>query len=76
MPNTDVRQAHAAMVRMRGIGFGMRPDNTPLTASIGIAEYSADHLNDWKSLVELADQRMYRAKQGGRDRVVGPLEAA
>lgn len=76
MPNTDVRQAHAAMVRMRGIGFGMRPDNTPLTASIGIAERGSDRLNDWKSLVELADQRMYRAKQGGRDRVVGPPEAA
>ena len=76
MPNTDVRQAHAAMVRMRGIGFGMRPDNAPLTASIGIAERGSDRLNDWKSLVELADQRMYRAKQGGRDRVVGPPEAA
>jgi diguanylate cyclase (GGDEF)-like protein len=76
MPNTDVRQAHAAMERMRGIGFGQRPDHTPLTASIGIAEYGADQQSDWKSLVELADQRMYRAKQGGRDRVVGPPEAA
>lgn len=76
MPNTDLHQAHAAMVRMRGIGFGLRPDNTPLTASIGIAECGADQRGDWKSLVELADQRMYQAKQGGRDQVVGPPVAA
>lgn len=75
MPNTDLHQAQAAMMRMRSIGFGLRPDNTPLTASIGIAERGADQLSDWKSLVELADLRMYQAKQGGRDRVVGPPDA-
>jgi diguanylate cyclase (GGDEF)-like protein len=71
MPNTGPRQAQAALVRMRGIGFGTRPDSTPLTASIGITERNADGLTDWKALVDLADQRMYLAKQGGRDRVVG-----
>jgi diguanylate cyclase (GGDEF)-like protein len=57
-------------VRLREIGFGHRPDNTPLTASVGIAERTADHADDWKALVELADQRMYRAKQNGRDRII------
>ena len=71
MPNTDLLQAHAALLRMRSIGFGMRPDNTPLTASIGFAERKADQAADWKTLVDLADQRMYQAKQGGRDRVIG-----
>lgn len=71
MPNTDLMQAHAALLRMRSAGFGMRPDSMPLTASIGIAERSADQTADWKALVDLADQRMYLAKQGGRDRVVG-----
>lgn len=70
MPNTNLAQAQAAMMRLREIGFGLRPDNTPLTASIGIAERTADHAEDWKALVELADQRMYRAKKSGRDRVI------
>ena len=71
MPNTDLIQAQAALLRMRSLGFGMRPDHTPLTASIGIAERNADQVTDWKALVDLADQRMYQAKQGGRDRVAG-----
>ncbi|MEO6353158.1 MAG: GGDEF domain-containing protein [Burkholderiaceae bacterium] len=69
MPNTDLTQAEAALVRLRSIGFGIRPDGTPLTASIGISERSADQSTDWKALIELADQRMYLAKQGGRNRV-------
>lgn len=70
MPNTDLSQARAALLRLRSLGFGMRPDGTPLTASIGIAERSADLASDWKGLIELADQRMYLAKQGGRDQVM------
>lgn len=76
MPNTGLSQAEAALLRMRSIGFGMRPDSTPLTASIGIAERNADAVTDWKVLVDLADQRMYLAKQGGRDRVVGRQETS
>lgn len=71
MPGTDPAQAQAILLRLRSLGFGMRPDHTPLTASIGVAERSADQVTDWKTLVDLADQRMYQAKQGGRDRVVG-----
>ncbi len=70
MPNTDLPQAEAALGRLRGIGFGVRPDHSRITASIGVAERMVDGSTDWKALVELADQRMYRAKQGGRDRVV------
>jgi diguanylate cyclase (GGDEF)-like protein len=71
MPNTDLDQADAAMARLRNIGFGMRPDGARITASIGIAERTADQTDNWKTLVEISDQRMYRAKQGGRDRIVG-----
>jgi diguanylate cyclase (GGDEF)-like protein len=70
MPNTDLPQAEAAMARLRNIGFGLRPDQARITASIGIAERVADQTDDWKSLIEIADQRMYRAKQNGRDQVV------
>ncbi len=79
MPRTMLDQAATAIDRLRKAGFGERPEGGPVTASIGIAEWSADHAADWKQLVEVADQRMYAAKQGGRDRVVsgepGPISA-
>lgn len=70
MPGTGLEQARTAIERLRTSGFGERPEGGPVTASIGIAERRADNVGDWKRLVELADQRMYAAKQGGRDRVV------
>jgi diguanylate cyclase (GGDEF)-like protein len=70
MPNTTLAQAEAALSRLRQAGFGMRPELLPVTASIGIAERISDQAVDWKALIELADQRMYVAKQTGRDRVV------
>ncbi|HZX33662.1 MAG TPA: GGDEF domain-containing protein [Rhodocyclaceae bacterium] len=71
MPNTDLDQASQAIDRIRQEGLGLRPDGvTPLTASIGIAEWRADGVRDWKDVVEIADQRMYLAKAAGRDRVV------
>lgn len=51
--------------------FDDRPDGTPQTASIGVAERIADKMKDWPGLIECADQRMYTAKQGGRARAVG-----
>ncbi|GAB3424960.1 GGDEF domain-containing protein [Massilia agilis] len=78
MPGTTIEQAETAIERVRKAGFGERPEGGRVTASIGIAESRADQAADWKDLVELADQRMYRAKQAGRDRVVSrePAEAA
>jgi len=46
--------------------LGEEPIN--LTVSIGAASYP-DHGDTFRSLVEAADQAMYRAKQEGRDRV-------
>ena len=71
MPNTTAPMACKALARVRELGFGARPDGTRLTASIGISERMRDGAEDWRQLVESADQRMYTAKQGGRDRVVG-----
>ncbi|MBP2300420.1 GGDEF domain-containing protein [Azospirillum picis] len=70
MPDTAVDGAMIAVGRMRRAGFGRRPDGSLQTASIGVAEQTADRAADWESLVELADQRMYRAKQDGKNRVV------
>ena len=70
MPHTDCRQALVALERLRAQPLAMRPDGTGQTASIGVAERTADGAANWKTLVDLADARMYRAKQAGRDRVV------
>ena len=74
MPNTDLEQAQQAMRRLRQAGFGLRPDGNPVTASVGLAERIEDRALDWKTLVEKSDQRMYRAKQSGRDRVIAEDE--
>lgn len=70
MPNTGREGAKRAAERLRQIGLGMRPDGNPQTASIGIAEYIVDRPDNWEGLVDLADHRMYLAKQAGKDRVV------
>jgi diguanylate cyclase (GGDEF)-like protein len=70
MTNTSIHQAMLAIERLRGKGMGVRPDNQPLTASIGIAEWIEDDAEDWRTLVEIADHRMYEAKRTGKDKMV------
>jgi diguanylate cyclase (GGDEF)-like protein len=72
MPNTFAATAGGVLARLRESGLGMRPDGSPITASIGIAERGVDSASDWRTLVDIADKRMYCAKQSGKDRVVGP----
>ncbi len=45
-----------------------------VTVSIGIAGLPADGEDVWM-VIDKADQRLYEAKQGGRNQVVGPPEA-
>jgi len=71
MPGTDLPGARIALERLRAVGLGTRPDGMPLTASIGVAERAADGAASWQDLIATADGRMYQAKQGGRDRIVG-----
>jgi GGDEF domain-containing protein len=40
----------------------------PLTASVGAACSSLDENSDLHFLIQLADERMYMAKEGGRNR--------
>ncbi|MDR2165557.1 MAG: GGDEF domain-containing protein [Zoogloeaceae bacterium] len=70
MPNTSLRQAHTAIRRFYATGLGHRPDGQRLTASIGIAERREDAANSGLHLIDIADARMYRAKQQGRDRII------
>jgi diguanylate cyclase (GGDEF)-like protein len=70
LANSDLAGVRIVMGRMLGEWLGKRPDGTPLTASIGIAERMTDGIEDWAELVKLADERMYQAKQTGRARCV------
>lgn len=71
MPNATAEKAAVALERLRAGSFGERPEGGPLTASIGLAERIEDQADDWAMLLELADARMYEAKEAGRDRLVG-----
>jgi len=71
MPNTSIKHACTALARLQSKDLGRRPDDTPVTASIGLAEWQMENLQSWQELVDLADSRMYQAKEGGRNRTVG-----
>lgn len=67
---SDIAGAQKVVERITQNWLGKRPDGTALTASMGIAERVNDKAEDWPDLIELADQRMYQAKQSGRARCV------
>ena len=69
MPDTDMTQARRALDRVMQHGLGLRPDGQPLTASVGLAELRFDQVKSSEQLLQLADQRMYQAKQRGRNQV-------
>lgn len=69
-PNTDLAGAEIIMARLYQQGLGSRPDGDPLTVSIGIAERKADGAEEWSRLVQIADERMYRAKKAGKNRYI------
>ncbi len=72
LPGTNAAGAARLVARIGARGLGLRPDGQAQTASVGYAEIVADGLADGAALVALADARMYRAKQAGRNRVIGP----
>jgi diguanylate cyclase (GGDEF)-like protein len=69
LPGTDSAGAETIVRRLAEMGLGRRPDHLPVTASIGIAERKSDGIDRLRGLTELADSRMYQAKQAGRNRV-------
>lgn len=75
MPNTTRAGAAAAVERLCAAGFGLRPDGSRQTASVGIAERLSDSTPDWEALVDCADHRMYLAKQAGKNRIVADAPA-
>lgn len=73
LPATDlegaIRVAEAVSEEIAQAAF---PHGEPLTISAGAAELSRDE--DVDALLQRADERLYRAKNRGRNRVIGVLE--
>lgn len=67
LTGTDLAGARKVLSRLGAAGFGVRPDGLPVTASLGVAERISDAVQSVDALVEVADQRMYQAKLGGRN---------
>ncbi|MFC6670167.1 GGDEF domain-containing protein [Marinobacterium aestuariivivens] len=73
LPSTTEREARAVSERLRGqVALRVIPTRAGevgVTISIGVSEFRAD--DDFKSLYNRADQALYRAKNAGRNRVMG-----
>ena len=78
MPDADETAARAGAERVRHaveqVELIARHRRVPLRISIGVAVI--DEGDDFASLLRRADQAMYAAKRGGRNRVIGPSELA
>jgi diguanylate cyclase (GGDEF)-like protein len=66
-PNTDSLQAAELAGRLRMAIASSRPDRGGYTASFGVAELRPPE--SVVSLLKRADEALYKAKQGGKDRV-------
>jgi diguanylate cyclase (GGDEF)-like protein len=80
LPNTELSAAVGLAERLRLIIRGETVDagegkQLEIRASFGVAEFDPDAMEDSSQLVEAADQCLYRAKRGGRDRVCSGLDA-
>lgn len=73
MPNTGKETAIRVAERIRGeiafAGFGIGSERVALTVSGGVATFQLDGF-DWDSLLIAADNALYAAKDGGRNRIV------
>ena len=83
MPETDPASVLPAAERVRErveASALSHPDSSTgpfVTVSVGhasVTRHNVDRFTEWSDVVESADKALYRAKQGGRNRVEGPLE--
>jgi diguanylate cyclase (GGDEF)-like protein len=67
MPDTDILGGHHLLDKLRAGGRDATSE-FGITLSAGLTSW--DGIEDTTSMIERADQALYRAKQSGRDRVV------
>ena len=76
LPATDQASALAVAERIRSTIADLRiphPDSDVaqvVTISLGVATARTGHIDSPEELIERADRALYRAKHGGRDRIV------
>jgi len=76
LPDTTLAQARVLAERIRahvaGLGLEQAPaaHHRQVTLSIGVAAFDRERLNGPETLLAAADQALYAAKRGGRNRVV------
>lgn len=72
-PGSDLTQSERLAQELRqeitGRPFATSAGQLPVTVSLGLASYPID-AQDKDSLIKAADQALYAAKRGGRDRLV------
>lgn len=71
LPDTPANSVLPLLKRLRETSLGQRPDGSPLTTSIGIADSHEAGVTSWEMLIQRSDLRMYAAKGHGRDCLVG-----
>ncbi len=76
LPNTPLKGAQIFGEKIREkvekFKFVYKEEEVPVTISVGIA--SCKEFDNQKMLIEAADKRLYKAKEGGRNRVEPPLK--
>ncbi len=73
LPHVDYKGALEVAERLREVfaehTFLRGPHQALVTVSIGVSAFPEDHVKHGSELVDLADQALFRAKAGGRNRV-------
>jgi len=80
LPGTDIDRGMEKLDEVR-VQVGLtdialpRGGTARITVSIGVAGFGIDG-RDVNALLDIADRRLYQAKDAGRNRVIGPVVAA
>jgi diguanylate cyclase (GGDEF)-like protein len=73
LPETDqdsaVQVARKVHEEIRSRTFGTSISPFSLTVSVGLCSTSTRRYSDWRQMLEAADQALYVAKNGGKDRI-------